>query len=130
MFLVELQSFVFATHQSKQEVMKFLHIMKENVFFSAEYSRVSIRNSYTVEYVDSDTTKIGKILYYVHVSTVTFVIIKELHPVFGVSNYFNLSNDSLDRLNCSRILPVSSKEVISFVPVKDITKKCFYEFCH
>ena len=99
--------------------------MENNVFFSAEYFRVSIQNSYTVEYVDSDTTKIGKILYYVHVSTVTFVIIKELHPVFGVSNYFNLSNDSLDRLHCSRILPVSSEEVISFVPVKDVAKILF-----
>lgn len=107
--------------------MKFHRIMKENsVFFSAGYSRVRVRNSYTVEYVDDDDIKIGKILYYVHVITVTFAVIRELLPVFGVSNYFNLSNDSLDCLHCSRILPISSEESISFVPVKDITKKIVF----
>ena len=89
----------------EQEVLKFFRIeFKKNVFFSAEYTRVRARNSYTVEFVDEvGVMKIGAILYYIKVSTVVFAVIKELVPVFNVSEHFNIPSDCLDRLHCSTI---------------------------
>lgn len=50
------------------QVKKFYRILLgKQVYFSAEYTRVKAKNSYTIEFKQNDSKKVGKILYFVYI---------------------------------------------------------------
>ena len=93
------------------------------MFYSAQYSRVQKRNSYTIAFKDdSDTLKYGQIQYFTVCSGIAVGIVKLLKINETSRNCFKLTFNSLD----FRVFPVCVSNVIKVVPVHMIKEKCIF----
>ena len=101
-------------------------IVNKQVLYSAEYTRVKARNSYTVQYLHQGSVKYGFILYFLSVSSMTYAAVKQLVTVLNISNYFNLPTDCMDKLHRSGIFPITNDVPVAFVPVNKIVGKAVF----
>ena len=108
---------------AQQAVPKFYRmIIKNTLYFSVEYKRVKIRNSYTVVYIDSDD---GKELFFLQLYMGNFAFLLSLDPLpVTCQAHFGLAHTALDLVH--RLIPVNDCGCLKCVPASAILCKCVY----
>lgn len=87
------------------------------VFFGQQYTRVKVRNSYTVLYADNDKgLSYGQILYFVYVNDTAAAMMKMLNTL-QVPDIF---------LPTKSIIPVQITSDIKLIDVDNIKEKCVF----
>ena len=110
-------------------IISFRLVHENAVYYSAKYSRVKSRNSYTVVFKDASCgTAYGQIQFFVQYSSSVFVYVKKFEPLpVTCQGHFHLSHQSLDKLTASSIVPVKPDSVVDeFIPASSLLSKCVF----
>lgn len=112
-------------------IQKFFRvIVNHSLLYSAEYRRVTVRNTYTIAYHDGNDVMFGLVQYFIHVSGQTGAVLKPFICT-SCSAHFNLAYDALDNLPSSHFMRVVSVRSLNFVPLVNFLSKCILmEFSH
>ena len=98
-------------------------LIGSQMFYSAKYSRVKKRNSFTISFCKNSQTFFGKIQLFVIIDNLAYALTTCLVPDTTSCCHFNLPAD-LECLN-SKCLPVLDGP-LCLIPVNCIAEKCIY----
>ena len=94
-------------------------IIKNELFYSAEYGRVKTRNSYTVAYIEENMIKYGLVQYFLLFNTQALAAVKPLQLVRTAQAQFRVCVEVLDSI----FFPVAVVDSLCFIPVNSIVSK-------
>ena len=113
--VADLASDIFGPNVSR--VSSFLRLQRNSeVFYSKEYTRVKIRNSYTISYHGGGELCFGQILYFILVE-------KKAAAVISVLKALPIPPEFTP---CKFIVPVETTSCMEVVDVCDIVSKCIF----
>ena len=112
-------------------VKKFCRVLVgQTVLYSAEYRRMSVRNSFTVNYKEDNSVKFGLIQYFLYFSSQILAVIIPLCCECCTA-HFGLTHSALDNLPTSQIVRVISRGSLCTISVYSVIGKCvFMNFPH
>lgn len=117
--------------RSCNPVKRFYRVLVgQTVLYSAEYRRMSVRNSFTVNYKQDNFVKFGQIQYFLYFSSQILAVIIPL-CCESCTAHFGLAHGALDSLPTSQIVRVISRASLCTISVYSVIGKCvFMNFTH
>ena len=119
------------SHREELLVYKRIFVDKpvQTILYSESYTRVRLRNSFTVQYSMCGVQKFGKIRYFVHANRNTYAMLTTLvsdDEIENLQQHFHLTNDCLDKIPTDYGLVVVKEGPVQCIPVSQIKRKCVF----
>lgn len=116
-------------HREKLLVYKRIFVDKpvQTILYSESYTRVRLRNSFTVQYSMCGVQRFGKILYFIHVNGKTYAMLKTLvSDDESLQQHFHSTNDCLDKIPTDYGLVVVKEGPVQCIQVSQVKRKCVF----
>ena len=103
-------------------------VLEHEMYYCSRYTRVKLRNSYTVKYSSSGGSECvyGQIQFFVSVQNHLFAFIQKLTPYTSAcKDHFLMAHGALDCVSVSKFVPVNKGD-ITCVPVTALIRNCVF----
>ena len=110
-------------YTADQKLLTFYRLkVLQSIYYSSDYTRVKVRNSYTVMYMYNGHAVYGQIKHFLIVGSTPLAVVRKACPQAILSEKFCSEITSLDKI----IIPVTMLDAYDVISVHSIIEKCMY----